>query len=151
MTNTRTSVKLPEGWAERIASLARAGGRSKHAEILWLIGRSLLTEEADMTLRIEDAEITSPDTAHRAIRITNTMWLVTWLLRDHRVTRNQAITAMTIASTVGATKDRQLATIGGPVDKRDPLWPFIVSWAGELGLDGTSAVLMVSEPPKWEV
>ena len=104
--------------------------------------------EQDMTLSITDDLITSPDTPHKAVRITKTAWLVTFLRRDHRLNRNQAITAMTIASTVGAT-DRDLAKIGGPVDKRDPLWPHIQSWAGELGLDGTGAVLMVKEAPKW--
>lgn len=98
-----------------------------------------------MTLKIDDDLITSPDTPHTAVRITKTMWVVTWLRRDHRLTRNQAITAMTIASTAAAT--RQLT--GQPVSKHDPIWPHIVTWAGELGLDGPGAVLKVSEPPKW--
>lgn len=105
-----------------------------------------------MTLAITDDAITSPDTRHRAIRVSKTMWLVTWLRRDHRLTRNQAITAMTIASTVEATEhagafDHQ----GKPVTPRDPIWVHVNSWAHELGLDGQGAILYVRQAPKWEV
>ena len=105
-----------------------------------------------MTLKINDDVITSPDTPHTAVRITHTKWVVTWLRKDHRLTRNQAITAMTIASVVGASGRSQLVIQGpsaGPVDKRDPIWGHLVSWAGELGLDGAQAVLYAAAAPKW--
>lgn len=102
-----------------------------------------------MTLRIDDDLISSPDTAHRAVRITKTAWLVTWLRRDHRLNRNQAITAMMIASTVTATR-RQIVTIGGPIERNDPVFAHINSWAAELGLDGTVAALAVGAPRKWD-
>ena len=105
-----------------------------------------------MTLKIDDDQITSPDTRHQAKRVTKTTWLVTWLRDDHRLTRNQAITAMIIASTVDATEhagafDHQ----GHPVTRRDPLWLHIISWAAELGLDGAHAILQVRQAPKWKV
>ena len=100
-----------------------------------------------MTLQIDDDQMTSPDTVHRAVRISKTAWLVTWLRRDHRLTRNQAITAMTIAETVTAT----ITAASGPLDKKDPVWPFLVSWAGELGLGAADAIRMTTNPPLWEV
>lgn len=102
-----------------------------------------------MTLKIDDDLITSPDTQHVAVRITKTAWLVTWLRHDHRLNRNQAITAMMIASTVAATR-RQIVTIAGPLDRKDPIFTHVNSWAGELGLDGTSAALWVAEARKWQ-
>ena len=105
-----------------------------------------------MTLRIDDDRITSPDTRHEAVRVSKTMWLVTWLRRDHRLTRNQAITAMTIAETIdGAETRAKFGPDGGPVIRRDPLWLAFVSWAAELGLDGHMAALAARQAPKWEV
>lgn len=107
-----------------------------------------------MTLRITDDLITSPDTPHQAARITGTRWAVTWLRRDQHITRNQAITAMTIASTAAATEAQRggpVVTASGPADRRDPIYAHLNSWASELGLDGTSAVLMTRESPGWEV
>jgi hypothetical protein len=104
-----------------------------------------------VTLQIDENQISSPDTPHTAIRITHSTWLVTWLRKDHRLTRTQAITAMTIASTVGASKG-QLVIKGpsaGPVDKSDPIWGHLAAWAAELGLDATVAVLSAAATPKW--
>jgi hypothetical protein len=42
---TRTSVRLPAGWHDRIRLLATASRRSIHAEIIWLIGRGMQAEE----------------------------------------------------------------------------------------------------------
>lgn len=99
-------------------------------------------EATAMTLKIDDDLMSSPDTPHVAVRITITSWLVTWLRRDMRVTRNQAITAMTIASVVGATENT--------ITRKDPIWPHVNSWASELGLDGESAISYATEPRKWE-
>ena len=49
MEDTRTSVRLPPGWHDRIAALARNARRSVHAEILWLIERGLHLEETGGT------------------------------------------------------------------------------------------------------
>mgnify|MGYP001583860556 CR=1 FL=1 len=45
MEETRTSVRLPAGWHDRIRRLAAASRRSIHAEIIWLIGRGMQAEE----------------------------------------------------------------------------------------------------------
>lgn len=67
----------------------------------------------------------SPDAAADG----NGAWVVSWLpLR--LLTRNQAITAMTIAETVGTTA----------VDHTHPMWPHLISWAAELDLTGPDAV-----------
>lgn len=111
-----------------------------------------------MTVKIGDELFTSPDTHHVAVWITKTAWLVTWLRDDHRLTRNQAITAMMIASTVGATApDLKLpAGLGGNElaivarIAKDPVFAHLNSWAGELGLDGKQAIAMVLQPRKWD-
>lgn len=46
MTDTRTSVRLPDGWHDRIRYLAAASRRSVHAEILWLLELGLHAEES---------------------------------------------------------------------------------------------------------
>lgn len=95
-----------------------------------------------MTVKIGDDYFDSPDTQHVAIRINNTQWRITWLREDHRLTRNQAITAMMIASVTGATE--------GDITSKDPIYGTINSWAHELGLDGPGALLMVARPRRWE-
>ena len=68
---------------------------------------------------------------------TPSPWRVSWLPgRD--LTRNQAVTAMTLAETAGTT---------GDLHHGHRLWPFIDSWAAELGLTGPDAVVRASEPP----
>lgn len=94
-----------------------------------------------MTLKIDDDTITSPDTWHVAVRITHVQWRVTWLLPDRRLTRNQAITAMMIASVVGAAP----GDITG-----DPIYGHVNSWAHELGLDGAGAAGYAARPCRWE-
>ena len=95
-----------------------------------------------MTLRIDENRMSSPDTHHIAKRISLTSWVVTWLRQDHRLTRNQAITAMTIASVVGASEEK--------ITKRDPIWPHVNAWASELGIEGETAVNWTMQPKKWE-
>jgi hypothetical protein len=50
--------------------------------------------------------------------------------------RNSAITAMTLADLAGE----------GELSERHRLWPFIESWAAELGLTGSEAVDRTSRP-----
>lgn len=52
--------------------------------------------------------------------------------------RNQAITAMVIASTVGGN---------GVPRAYDPIWMHLDGWAAELSLTAPSAVVRASEPP----
>lgn len=155
MTTNRTSVRLPRGFPARVHRLAEADRRSDHAELLWLLERALLAEESrrgpdQMTLHVGDDRITSPDTAHSAIRLSQTHWAVTWLTRDRHITRNQAITAMLLAATIGVTERLQPVGLEVRVERRDPLWLNVCAWASELGLDGTGAAIATSNPPLWE-
>jgi hypothetical protein len=93
-------------------------------------------------LEIGDDEISSPCTAHRAVRITHTWWRVTWLPYEQRLTRNQAINAMIIASAVAA------APPGRP-GRRDPWYTRLATWAGQLGLDADTAIAEAGQLPKW--
>jgi hypothetical protein len=86
-------------------------------------------------IHITDTHMSSPDTPHTA-RATADGWEVSWL-PGRTLDRNQAITAMTIASTVG-TK------VACPPDW---LWPHLDGWAAELGLDGPDAVARAGQPP----
>ncbi len=45
MTETRTTIRLPEGLHNRVRRLADRQRRSVHAELLWLIERGLEAEE----------------------------------------------------------------------------------------------------------
>jgi hypothetical protein len=97
-----------------------------------------------MTISITDDKMTSPDSHHAAVRIGSThSWRVTWLRQDHRLTRNEAITAMTIASVVGASDEK--------ITRQDPIWGHVNSWAHELGLEGEGAIGYAMQPCKWEV
>jgi len=87
-------------------------------------------------IRITDTHMTSPDTPHTAAAIGGG-WEVTWL-PGRTLDRNQAITAMTIADTVGGR---------GVGLSDDPTWSFLDNWAAELGLSGPEAVVRASEPP----
>ncbi len=84
-----------------------------------------------MCLMIDDDWMSSEDTTHTATRHGD-KWEVSWL-PGRRLTRDEAITAMTLAWQV--TRDP------APHSAR---WPFIVAWAGELGLSGQEAVAMCS-------
>lgn len=95
-----------------------------------------------MTLKIEDTEITSPDTQHLAVRKSLTEWRVTWL--PHKLlTRNQAITAMTIAATVGASDHE--------ITRTDPIWRHFTGWAAELGIPPEYAARNAAKPRMMEV
>lgn len=97
----------------------------------------------DMTAKITETRMSSDATPHtataRPVPGEPTLWSVTWL-PGRTLTRDQAITAMTIAETVTAR----------PVDQNGgrPLWrPHLESWAAELGLSADEAAEMALAPP----
>jgi hypothetical protein len=87
-------------------------------------------------ITITDTHMSSPDTPHTAT-VTGGGWEVSWL-PGRTLDRNQAITAMTIASTVGPN---------GVPRADDPIWMHLDGWAAELSLTAPGAVVRVSEPP----
>jgi hypothetical protein len=90
-----------------------------------------------MTLTINDTTMTSDQTAHTARQASGRQhhWEVSWL-PGRVMDRNSAITAMTLADLAGE----------GELNERHRLWPFIESWAAELGLTGSKAVGRTSRP-----
>ena len=90
-----------------------------------------------MTLTINDTTMTSDQTAHTARQAPGSerLWEVSWL-PGQVLDRNSAITAMVLADHAG---DRDL-------NERHRLWPFIESWAAELGLTGPDAINQASQP-----
>jgi hypothetical protein len=90
-----------------------------------------------MTLTINDATMTSDQTAHTARLAPGSqhLWEVSWL-PGRALDRNSAITAMTLADRVGEAD----------LDERHRLWPFIESWAAELGLTGSDAITRAAQP-----
>jgi hypothetical protein len=91
-----------------------------------------------MTLTINDTIMTSDQTAHTARQARGPQggWEVSWL-PGQTLDRNTAITAMTLAETA-AEED---------LHKNHRLWPFIQSWAAELGLTGHEATAQAAQPP----
>jgi hypothetical protein len=81
---------------------------------MWIAGRG--REEA-MSTQITDILMVSDETPHTATRQPDGTWLLSWL-PDRALTRNQAITGMTLAETVA----RGIAPGG-------KLWPHVESWA----------------------
>ena len=90
-----------------------------------------------MTLTINDATMTSDQTVHTARLAPGSqhLWEVSWL-PGQALDRNSAITAMVLAD---LASERDL-------NERHRLWPFIESWADELGLTGSNAVNQASQP-----
>ena len=90
-----------------------------------------------MTVTINDATMTSDQTTHvaRLAPGSQHLWEVSWL-PGKGLDRNSAITAMILADHAGQ----------GDVDERHRLWPFIESWAAELGLTGSDAMNRVTQP-----
>jgi len=88
-----------------------------------------------MGLAIDEDKMTSRDTPHTATR-DGDKWVVSWL-PGRRLSRNEAITAMTLAW--------QVALDGSVHGSR---WPFICAWAGELGLTGQEAVAIIAAAPE---
>ena len=90
-----------------------------------------------MTLTINDTTMTSDQTAHTARQAPGSerLWEVSWL-PGQVLDRNSAITAMVLADQVGEPD----------LNERHRLWPFIESWAAELGLTGPDAINQASQP-----
>ena len=90
-----------------------------------------------MTLTITDTTMTSDHSAHTARHAPDRNgWEVSWL-PGQTLDRNTAITAMTLADTT---------TEPGLRDGHR-LWPFVQSWAEELGLTAPDAIAQASQPP----
>ena len=90
-----------------------------------------------MNLTINDTTMTSDQTAHTARLAPGSdhLWEVSWL-PGRVLDRNSAITAMTLAGHAGEPD----------LNERHRLWPFIQSWAAELGLTGADAINRASQP-----
>jgi hypothetical protein len=90
-----------------------------------------------MTLTINDATMTSDQTAHTARQAPGRehFWEVSWL-PGRVLDRNSAITAMVLADQAGVHD----------LNERHRLWPHVEGWAAELGLTGSDAVNRVSQP-----
>lgn len=87
-----------------------------------------------MGLHIASNLMFSDVTLHTA-REEDGTWTVSWL-PGHALTRNQAISAMTIA-----------VTVAGSVEPGDLRWLHVEGWAAELGLKAADAVRMAAQPP----
>lgn len=88
-----------------------------------------------MATKISDTEMTSDVTRHTATR-TCGGWTVTWL-PGRTLTRDEAITAMTIAEMI----IERAHILADPASK---LWWFIDGWADELGVTTAFAVAETS-------
>jgi hypothetical protein len=90
-----------------------------------------------MTLTISDTTMTSDQSPHTARQAPGRqhLWEVSWL-PGRALDRNSAITAMVLADLAG---ERDLS-------ERHRLWPFVESWAAELGLTGSDAIDQASQP-----
>ena len=99
-----------------------------------------------MATRITDTEMTSDTARHKAELVklpsplTGYSWHVTWLPGQH-LTRDQAVTAMTIAEMVVERADIL-------ADSSSKLWWHIDGWAEELGITGPHAVAEASLSPE---
>jgi len=91
-----------------------------------------------MTVTIGDTEMTS-DRSHCTARHSPARngWEVSWL-PGQVLDRNTAITAITLADTA-AEHD---------LHDGHPMWPFVESWAGELGLTAAEAITKTAQPPE---
>ena len=98
------------------------------------------------TLTITGSEMTSDTTRHTAELVklpsplTGYSWQVTWLPGQH-LTRDEAITAMTIAEFV-ITHRSALA------DVLSPAWSHLAAWADEIGITPERALALVSRSPE---
>ena len=90
-----------------------------------------------MTLTINDTTMTSDQTAHTARHaLERNGWEVSWL-PGQTLDRNTAVTAMVLAGT----------TAEPGLHEGHRLWPFVQSWAAELGLTAPDAIAQASQPP----
>jgi hypothetical protein len=86
-----------------------------------------------VSIRITGEDMCGTVTGHTA-RQAGDGWAVSWL-PGRTLTRNQAITALTIAE----------ASAAGPGDR---IWPHIEGWAAELGLSSREAAARAAESPQ---
>jgi hypothetical protein len=89
-------------------------------------------------LTITDKIMRSDQTQHVATPADGGGWWVTWL-PGREFTRNEAITAMTLAEFACSGDGMGLSD--------DPRWIEVDALAAELGLSGPAAVVRASEPP----
>ena len=90
-----------------------------------------------MTVNITDTTMTSDQSPHTARHAPERDgWDVSWL-PGQTLDRNTAITAMTLADT----------TTEPGLNEGHRLWPFVQSWAEELGLTVPDAIARASQPP----
>jgi hypothetical protein len=90
-----------------------------------------------VTLTINDITMTSDQTAHTARHShERNGWEVSWL-PGQTLDRNSAITAMVLADTTAEPE----------LHEGHRLWPFVQSWAAELGLTAPDAIAKTSQPP----
>jgi hypothetical protein len=84
-----------------------------------------------MTVTLDDTTMTSDQTADTARQASASqhLWEVSWLPGKAR-DRTSAITAMTLADPAGEAD----------LNEQHHPWPFIQSWAAELGLTGSDAI-----------
>jgi hypothetical protein len=93
-----------------------------------------------MALTINDRTMTC-DRTHHTARLApgeQNQWEVSWL-PGRRLTRNQAITAMTLAEESSPAEPRD----------RNRLHPHIQAWAAELGMTAEQAVTLITAQPAW--
>jgi hypothetical protein len=93
-----------------------------------------------MPLTNNDRTMTSDRSPHAARLAPGTQdhWEVSWL-PGRFLTRDQAVTAMTLAETCSTT--------AAPDPERH--WPFIEGWAEELGLPASHAITRITAAPAW--
>jgi hypothetical protein len=84
-----------------------------------------------MSISITDDHMSCDATGHTARR-GEAGWQVSWL-PGRTLTRNQAITAMTLGEAAGS----------GP-RPGDRIWPHAEAWAGELGLPSAAAAIRMA-------
>ena len=89
---------------------------------------SLPSPRQILTINDDDGRMFCKDTPHEAVRCGD-HWEVSWL-PGRELDRNQAISAITLAWEVAVN-----GVHGGN-------WPFIATWASELGMKGSDAVAM---------
>ena len=101
-----------------------------------------------VSVRINHEDMSVAGTEHRARlvvtrdvagKITGSGWEVSWL-PGQLVTRNQAITAMVLASAVT-----------GGAQPGDDRWPFVEDWAAELGMPGSVAASRIRDTDHTEI
>ena len=90
-----------------------------------------------MTLTSTDTTMTSDQTVHTARLAPGSkhLWEVSWL-PGQALDRTSAMNAMIVADLAG----------DADLNERHHLWPFIESWAAELGMTGPDAINQASQP-----